>query len=139
MAARGEEIMTYLLVCALCAAMPDPIAAPNADAAASVLAPDLRIDAPSLELERAAAALAGARAAPLTFADESPSDGHAGHDDGAHMGPMWIMMGVMMVGMMVVAGAYMMRGHLATTLQPGALASPHLAAIPPAVGLRPGG
>jgi hypothetical protein len=131
--------MTYLLVCALCAATPDPIASPSADAGAPVLASELRIDAPSLELERTAVALAGARAAPLTFAEQSPSDGHPGHDDGAHMGPMWIMMGVMMVGMMVVLGAYMMRGHFATPLQPGALAPPHLAAFPPAAGFRPGG
>ncbi|HEY6005459.1 MAG TPA: hypothetical protein VIV57_21445 [Anaeromyxobacter sp.] len=131
--------MTYLLVCALCAAMPQQMAARSADAGDPALAPDLRIDASSLELDRAAAALAGARAAPLAFTDQSASDGHAGHDDGARVGPMWIMMGVMMVGMMVVLGAYMMRGHVAAPLQPGALASPHLAAIPPAAGFRPGG
>jgi len=52
---------------------------------------------------------------------------------------MWIMMGVMMVGMMVVAGAYMMRGHWVTSFQPAALGSPHQAAIPPVVAFRPGG
>ena len=91
------------------------------------------------DLDRGPLGFGSAATASLAFADHSSDDGHSGHDDGAHMGPMWIMMGVMMVGMMVVAGAYMMRGHSATSFQPATFGSPHQAAIPPAVAFRLGG
>lgn len=132
--------MTYLLVCALCAGTPGPIAFPAATPSDPALGLEPGRDAPSLGWDPPASELGLARAAPLSLADQPGGDDHSGHDDGAHVGPMWIMMGVMMAGMMVAFGAYMMRGHWVTTsFQPGAPSPPHLAAIPPQVGLRPGG
>jgi hypothetical protein len=125
--------MTYVLVCLLCTG-----AAGDLGSSSSTVAP------PVLQLR----AVAPGALAPETLRVDVPSrpsfpeqasDGHSGHDDGARMGPMGIMMGVMMVGMMVVAGAYMMRGHLASPLPSTAMAAPHAAAIPTAVAFRLGG
>jgi hypothetical protein len=127
--------MTHLLVCALCAGAVGPASSDGAMVAPS-LALDVEHGVPSLVLDRGVLPL---RAGVLALADASAGDGHSGHDDGAHMGPMWIMMGVMMVGMMVVTGAHMMRGHWATPLHAGFASAPHLAAIPPAATFRPGG
>jgi len=129
--------MTYLLACLLCTGAPGDLPPPGSSPGSTLIL-QLGHDAPSIDLEREALGL-GSAAAAVAFADGSADGGHSGHDDGAHMGPMWIVMGVMMVGMMVVAGAYMMRGHWATPLQPAALGSPHQAAIPPGVAFRPGG
>jgi len=94
--------MTYLLVCALCSTTPQ--------------APDTHM----LTL-RLASRLALAEATPLLLADrgsdprlardrlEVPGEDVGSHG-ASHMGPMWIVMGVMMVAMMVVFGFYMMRG-----------------------------
>jgi hypothetical protein len=51
--------------------------------------------------------------------DTGHSDSGDGHG-GSHMGPMWIVMGVMMVAMMATAGFYMMRNvGSGTALTPG--------------------
>lgn len=124
--------MTYLLVCALCAGAP-------VAGAADPGGPSLRIgEREAAPLERIVLALGQPRAAPLALSDDSGDEGHSGHG-GAHVGPMMIVMGVMMVGMMVALGAYAMRGHWATSLSHGGVASPQLAAIPPENGFRPGG
>ena len=130
--------MTYLLVCLVCTGSPGDLPPPGSSSGAT-LTLDLGHPAFSSDLDRDATGLGSAAAATLAFADHSADGDHSGHDDGAHMGPMWIMMGVMMVGMMLVVGAYMMRGHWATSLQPAAIGSPHQAAIPPVVAFRPGG
>lgn len=126
--------MTYLLVCAICAGTPGQIASQGAGPEVPRLAFDLDRDTSSLDLERDASALGLALAAPVPFAD------HSGHDGGgSRIGPMWIMMGVMMVAMMVVLGVYMMRGNAVGPFEFGAISPPHLAAIPFAGGFRPGG
>ncbi len=128
--------MTYLLVCALCAGTVAPASSDAGAPAIPSLAVGVERDVPSVAVDRRVLAL---DAGLLSLADVSATDGHSAHDDGAHLGPMWIMMGVMMVGMMVVAGAYMMRGHWAAPLHAGVAPSPHPAAIPPPVAFGPGG
>lgn len=130
--------MTYLLACLLCTATPGDLPA-SASSPSLALTLQVHDHALSSHLDRDPLRFGGAAAAPLAFADHASDDGHSGHDGGAHMGPMWIMMGVMMVGMMVVAGAYMMRGHSPTSFQPAPFGSPHQAASSPAVAFRPGG
>ena len=133
--------MTYLLVCALCAGTPGQIASLGGEAPDGPrLALDLERDASPLDLGRDASALGLALAAPLPLGDHSGGDGHSGHDGGgAHMGPMWIVMGIMMVGMMVALGVYMMRGNAVGFSQAGAISPPHLDAIPVSTAFRPGG
>jgi len=120
--------MTYLLVCALCAGTAGDIAPRGASPEAPRLALDLERDA-------SADGLALAAPVPVLLAD------HSGHDGGggAHIGPMWIMMGVMMVAMMVAFGVYMMRGNAVGAFESGALSAPHLSAVPVGAGFRPGG
>lgn len=127
--------MTYVLTCLLCAVAPGDLAAPGATFATTLT---LRLPDAARPGDLDPAALRLRQTASLSFSDTSP-DGHSGHDGSDHMGPMWIMMGVMMVGMMVALGAYMMRGHWATPLDAAAVGAPHQAAIPPAVAFRPGG
>ncbi len=125
--------MTHLLACLLCSGTAGVLAPAGSSTGAGLglqlrepglaeLDRDLRVEAPR----------------PPAFTDESP-DGHPGHEGGAGMGPLWIMMGVMMVGMMVVAGAYMMRGHWAAPPGGAPVGSPRQGAIPPTAGARPGG
>lgn len=133
--------MTYLLVCALCAGTPGQLASlEGAGPDAPRLTLDLRSDASPVGAERDVSALGFALSAPAPLADHSGSDGHSGHDGGgSHMGPMWIVMGVMMVGMMVALGVYMMRGNATGLSPPGAVSSPQAAAIPVTPAFRPGG
>ena len=118
--------MTFTLVCALCAATSGELVPPQVGHDASTLPLRLALDvsAPSANL-----------AVPVQFAD------HSGHDggSGAQIGPMWIVMGLMMVGMMVALGVYMMRGSGGSGVETGAVPAPHLSAIPTGVGFRPGG
>lgn len=130
--------MTYLLACLLCTGTPGDLP-PRGASPGPTLTLQLRDHALSSDLDRSPLGLGSAATAPPAFAEHSPDGGHSGRDDGAHMGPMWIMMGVMMVAMMVVAGAHMMRGHWATSLQPAALGSPPPGAVPPVVAFRPDG
>ncbi len=125
--------MTYLLACALCAGAP-------VAGVADLGGPSLRIsEREAAPLERIVLAVEQPGAAPLALSEESGDEGHSRHGGGAHVGPMVIVMGVVMVGMMVALGAYMMRGHWATSLGHGGAVSPQLAAIPPENGFRPGG
>lgn len=127
--------MTYLLVCLLCTGSPGDRAV-SSDSPGAALTLQLHDAARMSDLGREALSVDGT--VPVSFSDQAP-DGGPGRDQGLHMGPLWIMMGVMMVGMMVVAGAYMMRGHWATPVHATAIGSPQQAAIPPVVGFRPGG
>lgn len=61
-------------------------------------------------------------AAPLRH-DGTHSDA-GGHGSGNHMGPMWIVMGVMMVAMIATAGIYMMRSGAESPRAAGAVAVP---------------
>lgn len=132
--------MTYLLVCALCAGTAGQIGPQGGTSDEPTLALQLERGASLPEQERDAPALGLALAAPLPLADHSGSDGHSGHDaGGSHMGPMWVVMGVMMVGMMVALGVYTMRGNATGFSQPGAVSSPQAAAIPVTPAFRPGG
>jgi hypothetical protein len=133
--------MTYLLVCALCTGSPGQLASLEGAAPdAPGLTLDLRSDASPVGAGRDVSALGFGPSAPVPLVDHSGSDGHSGHDGGgSHMGPMWIVMGAMMVGMMVALGVYMMRGNAAGLAQPGALSSPQAAAIPVMPAFRPGG
>lgn len=120
--------MTYLLVCALCAGTAGDLVPREAAPDAPRLALDLERDVPALGL-----ALAGSEPVPLA--------NHSGYDggSGAHMGPMWIVMGVMMVAMMVALGVYMMRANDVSAFETGAVSAPHVAAVPVGAGFRPGG
>lgn len=125
--------MTYILVCLLCTAA--TYTAVPGDHASTGSSPQLTasLRVPDLTTPGRPVALRTNASAPLSFSDH---DG--GPSEGAHVGPMWIAMGAMMVAMMVVAGAYMMRGHWATPLQQG-VGVPHQAALPPVGVFRPGG
>jgi hypothetical protein len=131
--------MTYLLVCALCAGTAGPASSSIAEPGASALVLDVGRDTSLPDVKERLLAHGTAVAAARELADPSAGEGHPGHDGGAHMGPMWIMMAVMMAGMMVALGATMMRGHRATPLQPGGTSSPLATALPAAVPFRPGG
>lgn len=120
--------MTYVLVCVLCAGSAGEVAPPEAARDVPTLASDL-------ELEIAAPA------STLALASTLPLSDHSGHDggSGSHVSPMWIMMGIMMVGMMVALGVYMMRGSGVSAFETGAVSAPHLSAVPVGAGFRPGG
>ncbi len=120
--------MTYVLVCALCAGTVGDASPPEAARDVSTLASGLELDV-------------SAPASTLAFASTLPLADHSGHDggSGSHISPMWIMMGIMMVGMMVALGAYMMRGSSGGAFETGAVSAPHLSAVPVGAGFRPGG
>lgn len=118
--------MTFMLVCALCTATVGESVPSQVGQDASTL---------PLRLELDVSAPGGMPTEPVPLAD------HSGHDggSGAHLTPMWIMMGIMMVGMMVVLGVYMMRGSGGSSFEAGSVPAPHLSAIPIGAGFRPGG
>jgi len=91
--------MTFLLVCALCTSSPAPTFESHLEppTAAPTLTADLGILPVSL-------------AGPVLHLDQAePSANHGGHGGESHMGPMWVVMGVMMVAMMATVGIVMMR------------------------------
>jgi hypothetical protein len=120
--------MTYVLVCALCAGTVGDASPPEAARDVSTLASGLELDV-------------SAPASTLAFASTLPLADHSGHDggSGSHISPMWIVMAVMMVGMMVAFGVYMMRGSGGGAFETGAVSAPHLSAVPVGAGFRPGG
>lgn len=119
-----------VLTCALCAAVPGTVSV-SSSARTALLDGGLslgQIDHPR-------------RAAPVPLALAHTSDqGGGGGDHSDHMGPMWILMGAMMVVMMVGMGVYLMR-HSATgqVLGNAALASPAQLALPVSVARGGGG
>lgn len=93
--------MTFLLVCALCASSSSSPAEVRSEPAG------LALTAPA-SLRVLALVPAGPN---LALRYDDPSASHGGsHGGDSHMGPMWVVMGVMMVAMMAAAGVYMMRG-----------------------------
>jgi hypothetical protein len=93
--------MTYVLVCALCSATPQLA---NSHLLALRLAPRLAL------AEATPPLLADLRDGPRFARDRFEYQGEdVGSHGTSHMGPMWIVMGVMMVAMMAVLGVYMMR------------------------------
>ncbi len=121
--------MMLVLTCALCTAIPGtpvggaPVRAPLLDEGLTLVQ-----STPSRQ----------AAPVPLALARTDQGAGDGDHSD--HMGPMWIMMGVMMAVMMVGMGVYFMR-HSATgqVLGNAALASPAQLALPVSVARGGGG
>ena len=94
--------MTYLLVCALCSTTPQ---APDTHMLTFPLSPRLAL------AEATPLLVADLGSDPRLARDRFEVQGEdVGSHGASHMGPMWIVMGVMMVAMMVVFGFYMMRG-----------------------------
>lgn len=122
--------MTLVLACALCAAAPDMLSVASS-------APIAPLEG-GLSLGRIDDPRPGA-AVPLALAPmEDHGAGDGDHSD--HMGPMWILMGVMMAVMVVGIGVYLMR-HSATGHAVGAagLASPAQLALPVSISRGGGG
>lgn len=127
--------MAYVLICALCGG--------GAAAGGGVVADAASSPAFTLRLGRTTPATALSTPMPFVLAEHDarlPLADHSGHDGGggSHIGPMWIVMGVMMVAMMVALGVYMMRGNAVGSVDAFG-ATPHLSAIPVSAGVRPGG
>lgn len=120
--------MTYALVCALCAATSGSTewSPPRGDGSQFALSAPAA--SPSdLSLRPVAPALA------LDYSDHTTAGGDHGS---SHMGPMWIVMGVMMVAMMAAAGFYMMRGGNGVPVPSWDVALPPARTGVPAAGLR---
>lgn len=116
--------MMLVLTCALCAAEP-----------ALPVAGDVDPDGPGLLDERLSLRHAAVVPpyVPVSLAlGRTADDGSGGGEDHSdHMGPMWIVMGVMMAVMMVGMGVYLMRHATpAQTLHPAASPSPAQLALP---------
>jgi len=120
--------MTYALVCALCAVASGSTEWSPPREHGSQLAFSAPATNPSdLTLASAAPTLA------LDYSDHTNAGG--GHG-GSHMGPMWIVMGVMMVAMMATLGFYMMRGGNGLAAPSWDVALPPARTGVPASGLR---
>jgi hypothetical protein len=117
--------MMFVLTCALCATQPALTAGGAVDPGGFQLLEE-RLSLRNLD----AAALPPPA---LTLAlDRIPYEGSGdGEDHSGHMGPMWIVMGAMMVVMMVGVGVYAMR-QSSSVMQPpsAALPSPAQVAVP---------
>lgn len=127
--------MTLVLTCALCAAQPALPSGPVDPGRFHLLEERLTLN------ELQAAPLPPPSALPLVpgrLPEEGSGDDGGGHSD--HMGPMWIVMGVMMAVMVAGMAVYGVR-HGAGTLQPqaAALQARSQGALPPAVGRGGGG
>lgn len=121
--------MVLVLTCLLCTA---PAALPDAEANRLALFAEplsLRDEAPPVSVAPVPLVLGHSH-------DQGSGDG----DHSGHMGPMWILMGAMMVVMMVGMGVYLMR-HSASgqVLGNAALPSPAQLSLPVSVARGGGG
>ncbi len=123
--------MVLALTCALCLAVPD---APSGPAPLTLLGSELTLGQPPATPSRAPVPLAVGR-----LPDGGSGDGDtSSHSD--HMGPMWILMGAMMVVMMVGMGVFLMRHETAGPVHSGGAGlSPAQLALPVGVGRTAGG
>ena len=121
--------MIVFLTCLLCTAPAAPPAAAASRLALFAEPLSLRDEAPPVSVAPVPLHLAGSH-------DQGSGDG----DHADHMGPMWILMGAMMVVMMVGMGVYLMR-HSASgqVLENAALASPAQLSLPVSVARGGGG
>lgn len=125
--------MTFVLACALCATQP-------ASPAGESIGPG------NFQLLEERLSLRDLDVSPLPpptlthSLDRVPYSGSGdGEDHSGHMGPMWIVMGAVMVVMMVGMGVYVMRnGAPVAHLHPVAVSSPAQLALP-ITGVRGGG
>ena len=121
--------MVLALTCALCVAVPDAM-------------PVERTGLLDTELSLGRVASGSSERVPLAMGhllDQGSGEGDHDQSHQDHMGPMWILMGAMMVVMMVGMGVYLMR-HSATgqVVAHASPVSPAQLAIPVS-GARPGG
>ena len=118
-----------VLTCVLCASAPGPFTAEASDPLA-LLQEGLTLGALSPATPSAAV--------PLALGGPVDRGAGGGDEHSDHMGPMWIVMGAMMVVMMVGMGVYFMRhSESGQALPAAAVTSPAQLAIP-VTGGRPG-